>query len=101
MHTISLCSKHNHTTLHMCNAASVVRERRGDLIRLMEWLIEVAFFFCFQVHRTRLTAEFEVVAFVCELAHGDGGEGRGTILVEIDGCIASGDLPFGGAKRGK
>lgn len=48
-----------------------------------------------------MTAEFEVVAFVCELAHGDGGEGRGTILVEIDGCIASGDLPFGGAKRGK
>jgi len=62
----------------------------------MEWLIEVAVF-CFQVHRTRLTAEFEVVAFVCELAHGDGGEGRGPSWWKMDGCITSGDLPFGEA----
>lgn len=44
MHTISFCSQHNHTTLHTRSTASIVRERRGDLIRRMEWLTEVEFF---------------------------------------------------------
>jgi hypothetical protein len=43
-----------------------------------------------------LTAEFEVVAFVCEFAHGYGGE-KGHL--GGNGWMYSGDLPFGGAEQ--